>query len=274
MKDGKRNRSGSVVESSVKVQRAIDSFYKNKKETVATETSTKLDSSVPNFSHPEKHEKQHDEKITHTHDSSTEPLNPPSDPHSNPHSNPLKADPTPPHVIVATPPIVGSVCDTTHGSHTLKQSFGEIYWENIITDIGWREALASEICKDYFVNCVKRVAEAREAKPSKIFPPAHQVFAAFNFTPLSDVKVVIVGQDPYHGKGQAMGLSFSVNDGVRIPPSLKNIYTEANVVSNSGDLNKWATQGVLMLNALYIHIYIYIYIYIYILTDVYIYTTA
>ena len=87
-----------------------------------------------------------------------------------------------------------------------------------------------------------------------IYPPKEDIFAALKNTPFKDVKVVIVGQDPYHGEGEAMGLSFSVHDGIKLPPSLKNIYKELEddlgyKPVNSGDLTKWTKEGVLLLNA-------------------------
>ncbi len=93
-----------------------------------------------------------------------------------------------------------------------------------------------------------------EYKNKVIYPPKNYVFNALKLTPYNKVKVVIVGQDPYHGEGEAHGLSFSVQDGIKIPPSLKNIYKELNddlgiPISSSGNLTKWAEQGVLLLNA-------------------------
>ena len=87
-----------------------------------------------------------------------------------------------------------------------------------------------------------------------IYPPKEDIFAALKNTPFKDVKVVIVGQDPYHGEGEAMGLSFSVHDGIKLPPSLKNIYQELKddlgyEPVKSGDLTKWTKEGVLLLNA-------------------------
>ena len=92
-----------------------------------------------------------------------------------------------------------------------------------------------------------------EYRTHVIYPPSNDVFNAFNFTPLEKVKVVILGQDPYHGEGQANGLCFSVHKGIRIPPSLVNIYKELNsdlgcTIPDNGDLTPWAKQGVLLLN--------------------------
>jgi uracil-DNA glycosylase len=117
----------------------------------------------------------------------------------------------------------------------------------------WALALANELEKPYFKK-LSLVLETEKLAQKAIFPPEDLVFSAFNKVPLSQVKVVILGQDPYHGAGQAMGLSFSVADGVKVPPSLKNIYkelqTDLNIVpSKSGNLSNWANQGVFLLNA-------------------------
>lgn len=116
----------------------------------------------------------------------------------------------------------------------------------------WKLALTAEFEKPYWVHLTHQVKEAYLHKT--IYPHPKNVFAALSLCPLSNVRVVILGQDPYHGPGQAHGLAFSVADGVAIPPSLRNIYKE--IVSDigiippsSGDLTRWATQGVLLLNA-------------------------
>ncbi|HEY4539940.1 MAG TPA: uracil-DNA glycosylase [Faecalibacter sp.] len=116
----------------------------------------------------------------------------------------------------------------------------------------WKKVLASEFEQPYFESLVHFVKN--EYKTKTIYPPASKIFAAFDHTPFDEVKVVILGQDPYHGPGQANGLSFSVNDGIRFPPSLQNIYKELEddlgvSIPTSGDLSRWASQGVLMLNA-------------------------
>lgn len=115
----------------------------------------------------------------------------------------------------------------------------------------WLEALKGEFKKPYYNELYNKVIE--EYKTRIIFPPADDIFSAFHLTPLKDVKVVILGQDPYHNKGQAHGLSFSVRQGIEIPPSLVNIYKELHddlgrTIPNNGDLTKWAQQGVLLLN--------------------------
>ncbi len=117
----------------------------------------------------------------------------------------------------------------------------------------WKDALADEFGKPYFVSLV-RFLHDEKAAGKRIFPPGSQIFRAFELTPLDKVKVVILGQDPYHGLGQAHGLSFSVPEGVPAPPSLKNIFREIETdlgirMSGYPNLEKWALQGVLMLNA-------------------------
>jgi uracil-DNA glycosylase len=117
----------------------------------------------------------------------------------------------------------------------------------------WRKALEKEFEKAYFLELTSFVKEEYLSK--RIFPHPKNVFNAFTQTPFDNIKVVILGQDPYHGDGQAHGLSFSVTDGVRVPPSLRNIYKEiesdTGIASDTttGDLTRWATQGVLLLNA-------------------------
>ena len=116
----------------------------------------------------------------------------------------------------------------------------------------WKEALAPEFGKPYFEALVRFLHEEKAAGKT-IYPPGPQIFRAFDLTPLPDVKVVILGQDPYHGPGQAMGLSFSVPDGVPAPPSLKNIFREISddlslQMSGRPNLEKWARPGVLLLN--------------------------
>lgn len=116
----------------------------------------------------------------------------------------------------------------------------------------WKAVLAEEFEKDYFSNLTKFVHE--EYRTAQIFPSGRQIFAAFDATPFNDVKVVILGQDPYHDVNQANGLCFSVNNGVAFPPSLLNIFKEVKSdigteIPQSGDLSRWAHQGVLLLNA-------------------------
>jgi uracil-DNA glycosylase len=117
---------------------------------------------------------------------------------------------------------------------------------------GWLNLLKGEFEKDYFVKLKHFLLH--EKTQYTVFPQSNLIFNALNLTPLDKVKVVILGQDPYHGPGQAHGLSFSVPDGIRPPPSLVNIFKELKTdlgipVQSSGNLTKWAEQGVLLLNA-------------------------
>ena len=116
----------------------------------------------------------------------------------------------------------------------------------------WNQHLGAEFDKPYFVNLTKAVRE--EYRRGACYPPGKLVFNAFNLCPFDEVKVVIIGQDPYHEPGQAMGLSFSVPEGVPMPPSLINIFKEIEAdlgkpLPPNGDLTRWAKQGVLLLNA-------------------------
>lgn len=118
----------------------------------------------------------------------------------------------------------------------------------------WKSALAGEFEKPYFENLVRYLHSEKSAGKT-IYPPGSQIFRAFDLTPINKVKVVILGQDPYHNPGEAMGLSFSVPKGIATPPSLKNIFKEIETdlgirMSGSPDLTPWAEQGVLMLNAI------------------------
>lgn len=128
-------------------------------------------------------------------------------------------------------------------------------------DQSWKALLQEEFDNPYFGQLTDFVRQ--EYGTMQVFPPAKQIFSAFDECPLDNVKVVILGQDPYHDVGQANGLCFSVNDGIRVPPSLVNIYKEVadnmgkplpvdslgNVIMPSGNLERWARQGVLLLNA-------------------------
>ena len=117
----------------------------------------------------------------------------------------------------------------------------------------WPAVLGAEFDKPYMHN-LREFLKQEKAASKVIFPPGAQIFNAFNHTPFDQVRVVIIGQDPYHGPGQAHGLSFSVQPGVKVPPSLVNIFKEIEAdlgirMSGSGDLTPWADQGVLLLNA-------------------------
>lgn len=119
--------------------------------------------------------------------------------------------------------------------------------------VTWHDVLATEKEQPYFIETLKMVAQEREAGVT-VYPPKEDVFNAFRLTELSDVKVVILGQDPYHGPNQAHGLAFSVRPGVAVPPSLMNMYKELEqdipgfTRPNHGFLESWAKQGVLLLN--------------------------
>ena len=123
---------------------------------------------------------------------------------------------------------------------------------NVSIHQSWKEVLQEEFSKPYFEQLVLFVK--REYSENICYPKGQQIFSAFNHCPLPEVKVVIIGQDPYHGEGQANGLCFSVHDGIPHPPSLVNIFRELNTDLGvpyplSGNLERWASQGVLMLNA-------------------------
>lgn len=117
----------------------------------------------------------------------------------------------------------------------------------------WQAVLGQEFEQPY-MHTLREFLQQEKAAGKVIFPPGPQIFNAFNHTPFDQVRVVIIGQDPYHGPGQAHGLSFSVQPGVKVPPSLVNIFKEIQAdlglqMSGSGDLTPWADQGVLLLNA-------------------------
>ena len=121
-----------------------------------------------------------------------------------------------------------------------------------ILEESWREKLKDEMDEPYYRKLVEKVR--KEYKNETCYPPEDKIFNAFNLCPFDKVRVVIIGQDPYHEPGQAMGLSFSVPEGVQLPPSLQNIYKEiaadlGTAIHQSGDLTRWAEQGVLLLNA-------------------------
>jgi len=120
------------------------------------------------------------------------------------------------------------------------------------SDPGWRDAMKGEFAAPYFSRLMSSL-RAETENGVIIYPPEELTFNAFNLTPFAKVKVVILGQDPYHGPGQAMGLSFSVPPGIKLPPSLKNVFSEIHDdldgdLRKNGDLSDWARQGVLLLN--------------------------
>ena len=120
-------------------------------------------------------------------------------------------------------------------------------------EASWKQILSKEFDQDYFLKLTSFVKS--EYQSNKVYPPAKFIFRAFDLTPFDKVKVVILGQDPYHGDGQANGLCFAVNNGIRLPPSVQNIFKEIQTDLGrptsfpSGDLEGWAKQGVLLLNA-------------------------
>lgn len=124
-------------------------------------------------------------------------------------------------------------------------------YDNI--DLSWKSFFKDEIQKDYFTKLMQEVENEYES--SVCFPPKDLIFNAFDKCNLNGLKVVIIGQDPYHGAGEANGLCFSVNDGIKIPPSLRNIFAEINAdfdsifLPTNGNLERWAQQGILLLNA-------------------------
>lgn len=124
-------------------------------------------------------------------------------------------------------------------------------YDNI--DLSWKSFFEDEIQKDYFIKLMQEIEY--EYDSSICFPPKDLIFNAFEKCNLNDLKVVIIGQDPYHGVGEANGLCFSVNDGIKIPPSLRNIFAEINsdfgsiFLPTNGNLERWAQQGILLLNA-------------------------
>lgn len=117
----------------------------------------------------------------------------------------------------------------------------------------WQKVLESEFNKEYFLQLAKFVKEQYQV--ATVYPPPKFIFRAFDLTPFDEVRVIILGQDPYHGEGQANGLAFAVNPGIRLPPSLQNIYKEIQSdigkesKAQDGDLEEWAKQGVLLLNS-------------------------
>ena len=123
---------------------------------------------------------------------------------------------------------------------------------NVQIEQSWKQHLSGEFDKDYFIGLTNFVRS--EYSQYTCYPPGKLIFNAFNLCPFDQVKVVIIGQDPYHEPGQAHGLSFSVQDGVQFPPSLQNIFKEIQAdlgtpIPQSGNLTRWAEQGVLLLNA-------------------------
>ncbi len=122
----------------------------------------------------------------------------------------------------------------------------------VLLEPSWKKILDDEVSRPYFLTLIAELQNKYSS--GQVFPPQPQIFNALNLCPFESVRVVILGQDPYHGAGQAHGLSFSVPNGIKTPPSLKNIYKEiasdlGKEITQSGNLEHWATQGVLLLNA-------------------------
>jgi len=128
-------------------------------------------------------------------------------------------------------------------------------WLNKISDPVWKEVLKDEFESDYFKSLLKKLQNEWDNNV-EVYPPKEQIFRAFEFFPFQDTKVIIIGQDCYHGPGQAHGLAFSVPFGVTTPPSLKNIFKELSTdiqgfkEPNHGNLEHWAKQGVLLINSM------------------------
>ncbi len=125
---------------------------------------------------------------------------------------------------------------------------------NVRIEEGWKAHLADEFEKPYFQALTDKVRAEYQNPSLTVYPPAREIFAAFDASPFDKTKVVIIGQDPYHGPGQANGLCFSVNEGIALPPSLVNIFKEISTetgrpLPENGDLSRWARQGVLLLNS-------------------------
>lgn len=125
---------------------------------------------------------------------------------------------------------------------------------NVKIEEGWKRVLQDEFETLYFKSLTDTVRREYASLPNQVFPAPGRIFAAFDSCPFDEVKVVIIGQDPYHGSGQANGLSFSVNPGIPFPPSLRNIFKEISsdlgvAAPTDGDLTRWANQGVLLLNS-------------------------
>ncbi|TQR32361.1 uracil-DNA glycosylase [Campylobacter sp. MIT 99-7217] len=130
----------------------------------------------------------------------------------------------------------------------------QINLDQILISDDWKAFLKDEFLKPYFVQIKQNYISALK-QGFMLYPPAKLTFNAFNLTPLNSLKIVLLGQDPYHQPNQAMGLSFSVPSGIKVPPSLKNIFKELELdlgikASLNGDLSKWAKQGVLLLNSI------------------------
>lgn len=154
------------------------------------------------------------------------------------------------HKLINTILVIITIALPLNGNHP--RIFVAMTYIDPVIETSWKEILHEEFQQEYFLGLKEFLIE--EKKHYVVYPSGNQIFAAFNNTPFSQVKVVIIGQDPYHGEGQAHGLCFSVNEGIAYPPSLVNIFKELSSdlgcpYPKSGSLIKWAQQGVLLLNA-------------------------
>lgn len=144
--------------------------------------------------------------------------------------------------------------NATHSAPTFKETEGRSSNINPKIEASWKEELKNEFLEPYFQEIKQNLLDEK-SKGEVIYPPGNLIFNAYNATPFQQVKIVILGQDPYHGSGQAHGLSFSVPDNITAPPSLVNIFKEINsdlgvVIPQAGNLQQWAERGVLLLNAI------------------------
>ncbi|XP_076952682.1 uracil-DNA glycosylase, mitochondrial-like [Bidens hawaiensis] len=145
------------------------------------------------------------------------------------------------------------ICAERVSNSTSGKGLGSLKLEELLVDETWLEAIPGEFDKPY-AKILSEYVESEIQSSIPIYPPQHLIFNALNSTPFDQVKAVIIGQDPYHGPGQAMGLSFSVPQGIKIPSSLLNVYKELQQdlgcsIPSHGNLERWAIQGVLLLNA-------------------------
>ncbi|PNX54426.1 uracil-DNA glycosylase-like protein [Trifolium pratense] len=143
------------------------------------------------------------------------------------------------------------ICIDRVSKHKESLASGCVKLEELLVEESWLEALSGEFQKSYLVNLAKFVETEICSRDDYIYPPQHLIFNALNTTPFHSVKAVILGQDPYHGPGQAMGLSFSVPEGVKVPSSLVNIFKELKQdlgcsVPSHGNLEKWAVQHLVL----------------------------
>jgi len=156
-------------------------------------------------------------------------------------------------VVNIMPAVAAVPVTTTDGDNSVENALPLMGYSSLLKNEQWRSILSGEFRKPYWLN-LEKFLESEQRAGAKIFPSRENVFRAFDSCSMENIKVVIIGQDPYHDDGQAMGLCFSVPKGVQVPSSLLNIYKELSndlgcKVPTHGDLDKWAKQGVLLLNA-------------------------